>query len=146
MGTYKSIRIMADTTNQEEVNAIYAVLKEHNAQDCWGRFCEETKWWPDELISKLRVKFPHVMFRLDYDGVQTQPEFFLGDQAVEGHWVLPYFPSESKFNSGVRAKKAYKKRIEEERQKKAADEEKVRAAEKEAQERKQLEELKLKYG
>lgn len=146
MGTYKSIRIMADTTNQEEVNAIYAVLKENNAHDCWGRFCNETKWWPDELIKKLSAKFPHVMFRLDYDGIQSQPEFFLGDKTVEGHWVLPYFPSESKFNSGVKAKKAYQKRIAEEKQKKAEADAVIKAAETEAQERKQLEELKLKYG
>lgn len=146
MGTYKSIRILANTTVQEEIQGIYALLKEYNAEDCWRKFSNETKWWPDQLIERLRNNYPHVMFRVDYDGIKSQPEFFLGKEAVEAHWVQPYFPTKSKFNSGVKARKAHQQRAKEQREKEAAEAAAKKAAETEDKERQQFEELKLKYG
>jgi hypothetical protein len=41
-------------------------------------------------------------------GAVCQPEFFLGNQNVEAHWVLPYFPTKAKFKTGVKARAKYR--------------------------------------
>lgn len=146
MGTYKSLRILANTSNEDELRGIVAIINDANAGDYWRRFGPETKWWPDELMRKLTKKYPNVMFRLDYDGVKAQSEFYQGDKVITAHWVLPYFPSQSKFNSGIRAEKKYRQREKEMKEKAQAAVKVKKAADIERQEREQLEALKAKYG
>jgi hypothetical protein len=145
MGTYKSIRILADFVTKEEAEGFFSILKKHHAEDCWRNFCSETKWWPDQLIKELVSAYPNVMFRLDYDGIRSEPMFYLGKEIIEGHFVLPYFPTRAKFKSGIKARNAYHKQVEKETQEKEKAAKKQQQEEIEAKERKMLEELKAKY-
>lgn len=145
MGTYKSIRIMADTKSPEEISGIRMILKNYKAEDCWNHFCVETKWWPDELMVELREKYPQVMFRVDLDGVQAETEFHLGNEVVKESFIF-LFPNKKQFNLGLRAKTKHHKQFLAAQRKAEAARRKAAAEELEKQEREQLRVLKLKYG
>lgn len=147
MGTYKSIRITADTEDPDIIAAIFVVLKAYAAEDCWQKFCEETKWWPDEVMNVLTNDFPKVMFRVDYDGIQSESVYWLGGKFIPEGWVnLEKFPSRTKFKASLEAGLTEmvnrKAREKAEADRLAALVEKA----KEIAEREQLKVLKKKYG
>lgn len=146
MGTYKSIRIMVDTQDPDERQGIWDILRAHQATDCWFRFSEQTKWWPDELMKELTSKYPNVMFRVDLDGGCADTTYYLGNVNIGSYWVMPTFPSRAKIKSDLKKRAKYE--AEEKAKKEAAEATKKaeEAARAEAAERAKFEELKLKFG
>ena len=64
MGTYTRTTITAQV-NSKAQSAILTVMKKHRAEDCWLRYCESTKWGPDELMIELGKRFHQInCFRL----------------------------------------------------------------------------------
>ena len=118
MGTYKRVCIDANTTDKKELDAIFKILIEWEAEDCWQQFCESTKWWPDQLIEKLSAEFPKIIFRVDYEGEENSTHFIRDQAWVEEEfiWQRPKFPSVRKFNEG-KDKKSKKTAAQKRRQK-----------------------------
>lgn len=148
MGTYKSVRIRADTNNSEEINSIYKMLVDHEAHSCWNQFCESTKWWPEDFVKKLSEAFPKVMFRLDLDGImEFGPTFYLNGQDLDIFWCsMPSFPRPTAFKRGLKARKNhFKVKAEKEAKQKIEAEAKAKA-DAEEKERQELVRLQEKYG
>lgn len=145
MGTYKSVRIMVDTQDPDERQGIWDILRTHQA-DCWFRFSGQTKWWPDELMKLLTSKYPNVMFRVDMDGIGTDPLYYLGNERIGSYWVMPTFPSRAKIKSGLKKRAQYEAKEKAKKEAAEAAKKAEEAAKAEAAERAKFEELKLKFG
>jgi len=115
MGTYKSIRVMVSTKDLKILDGVKSILEKQGVN--LNEFSEQTKWWPDNMMKELTTAYPKVMFRVDFDGLApvnySRTAFYLGNDVVDSHWVLPYFPTLSKFKTGVSKRTKYIKRKEE---------------------------------
>ena len=137
MGTYKKIRIDANTQNYKNLKIIANLLEKHEAEDCWQKFCDDTKWWPDELLDELTKKLPKVMFCVQYAGEETSTHYIYNGQSIEEHLLFhaPRFPSLKNFNETknreVKNDAAYKKRRTQADKKIAAKEKQIEKLEQE---------------
>lgn len=125
MGTHKRIKVTANLngTNADTAgklrSGILAVMTRHEASDCWEKYSESTKWWPDDMMQELTDAFPSVIFRVDLSGEATESTFYYNGEAVDAKSIMPMFPSVTKIKNVVNSIK--KKRNKQAEQKAKED-------------------------
>ena len=129
MGTYKQVRIDADLNNRstKKLETIQKIMRRHEAQDCWRGWCEETKWWPDDMMRELSKALPDVLFRIDLSGQAFGIYYVLDGNEVDDEDIFPkpLFPTKKQFDSGNlrKIRRLALKKKEDARRRKAKDRE-----------------------
>lgn len=109
------------------------------------KWCESTKWDPIDLLQAISLEFPLVMFSAQYYGDYGSGKIFISNgESIEEKdiWINPRFPTATTFKKAIKAKKMRDKVLQEQREKKAAQEREVKRLKEIEETEKRLSELK----